>query len=107
MGKQFREILPILWLGAGAVGPRPILLGDSSIPVMLIPDKNSFAVLVDEAYFTDFLIAIESRTDLTHVFLVTDSEEAFQEMASQIKVPQVTQLYKDYIENFAINKGGK
>ena len=53
------------------------------------------------------LIAIESRTDLTHVFLVTDSEEAFQEMASQIKVPQVTQLYKDYIENFAINKGGK
>lgn len=107
LGKQFREVLPILWLSAGAVGPRPELEEDGSIPNMLIPDKNSFAVLVDETYFADFLQAIDAKTDLTHVFLVTDSEEAFQEMASQINVPDVIQLYKDYIENFAINKGGK
>jgi adenine-specific DNA-methyltransferase len=45
------------------------------------------------------------RDDITHVFLVTDSEEAFQEMAAQLNTPQVIQLYRDYLENFMINKG--
>jgi hypothetical protein len=36
---------------------------------------------------------------------VTDSEEAFQEMAGQLKVQNVIQLYRDYLENFVINKG--
>ncbi|MDQ5910583.1 MAG: site-specific DNA-methyltransferase, partial [Pseudomonadota bacterium] len=40
-----------------------------------------------------------------HVYLVTDSEDAFQEMARQLRVPQVIQLYRDYLENFMINKG--
>ena len=52
-----------------------------------------------------FLTRLAGRDDLTHVYLVTDSEDAFQEMARQLRVPQVIQLYRDYLENFMINKG--
>lgn len=105
LGRQFREILPILWLRAGAIGPRPELPKNKPIPAMLIPEHNPFAVLVDESRFADFAAELESRRGLTHAFLVTDSEEAFQEMAGQLKVANVVQLYRDYLENFVINKG--
>jgi len=105
LGRQFREILPILWLRAGAIGPRPELPKNKPIPAMLIPEHNPFAVLVEETRFADFAAALEDRGDLTHAYLVTDSEDAFQEMVGQLKVPNVIQLYRDYLENFVINKG--
>jgi adenine-specific DNA-methyltransferase len=105
LGRQFREILPILWLRAGAVGPRPGLPKNKPIPAMLIPAHNPFAVLVEETRFADFAAELEGRSDLTYAYLVTDSEEAFQEMAGQLKVQNVIQLYRDYLENFVINKG--
>ena len=109
LGRQFREILPLLWLRSGAIGPRPELSDNEPIPPMVIPKENPFAVLVDETCFADFLEVLEDKEKLTHVYLVTDSEEAFQEMAGQIKAShvRVIQLYRDYIENFVINKGGK
>ena len=105
LGRQFREILPILWMRAGAVGPRPELPKNRPIPAMLVPKHNPFAVLVQESRFAEFAAEVEGRGDLTHAFLITDSEEAFQEMAEQLKVPNVIQLYRDYLENFVINKG--
>ncbi len=105
LGRQFREILPILWLRAGAIGPRPELPKNKPVPSMLIPAHNPFAVLVEETRFADFAAELAGRDDLTHVYLVTDSEEAFREMAGQLKIPNVTQLYRDYLENFVINKG--
>ena len=104
LGRQFREILPILWLRAGAVGPRPDLPKNKSIPAMVIPQHSPFAVLVDETRFPGFAAELEGRGDLTHAFLVTDSEEAFREMAGQLPVPSVIQLYRDFLENFVINK---
>lgn len=103
--KQFREILPLLWLRAGAVGPRPDLAKRTSTPDMLIPDMNTFAVLINETKFHDFAKEISKHAAITHVYLVTDSEEAFQEMAAGIKAPNVIQLYRDYLENFVINRG--
>ena len=105
LGRQFREILPLLWLRAGAVGARPELPADAPIPALLIPDANPFAVLVDETRFADFLEAVSGRSDITHLFLVTDSEDAFREMAEQLAAPHVIQLYRDYLENFMINRG--
>lgn len=105
LGRQFREILPVLWLRAGAMGPRPELPKNQPIPAMVILEHNPFAVLVEETRFADFAAELEGRSDLTHAYLVTDSEEAFQEMAGQLKVPNVIQLYRDYLENFVINKG--
>lgn len=105
LGRQFREILPLLWLRAGAIGARPELPADAPIPALLIPATNPFAVLVDETRFADFLEAVGGRSDLTHLFLVTDSEDAFREMAEQLAAPHVIQLYRDYLENFMINRG--
>ena len=107
LGRQFREILPLLWLRSGAIGPRPELPDNEPIPPIVLPEKSPFAVLVDETQFADFLVALEAKDGVTHVYLVTDSEEGFQEMAERIKAPYVIQLYKDYIENFVINKGGR
>jgi adenine-specific DNA-methyltransferase len=107
LGRQFCEILPLLWLRSGAIGPRPELPGSEPIPPMVVPKENPFAVLVNETHFADFLEALKTKNRLTHVFLVTDSEEAYQEMAARIDAPYVIQLYRDYIENFVINKGGK
>jgi adenine-specific DNA-methyltransferase len=106
LGRQFREILPLLWLRAGAVGARPELPAGAPIPAMLIPAANPFAVLADETRFADFLAAVSGRKDLTHIFLVTDSEDAFREMAEQLAAPHIIQLYRDYLENFMINRGG-
>jgi adenine-specific DNA-methyltransferase len=104
LGRRFREILPILWLRAGAIGPRPELPADAPDPDMLLPEHNRFAVLVDETRFAAFVDALAARNDITHVFLITDSEEAFQEMAAQVAAPHVIQLYRDYLENFMINR---
>jgi adenine-specific DNA-methyltransferase len=105
LGRQFAVILPLLWLRAGAVGPRPEVAADAPPPAMLLPPANPFAVLVDERRFADFLVAVAARPDLTHLFLVTDSADAFQEMAAQLPAPHVIQLYRDYLENFMINRG--
>ncbi len=107
LGRQFREILPLLWLRSGAIGPRPELSNSEPMPFMVVPDKNLFAVLVDETHFSGFIEVLKTKERLTHVYLVTDSEEAFQEMASQIDAPNVFQLYRDYMDNFVINKGGE
>jgi len=105
LGRQFAAILPLLWLRAGALGPRPEVAADAPPPAILVPPHNPFAVLVEERRFADFLDAIRKRTDLTHIFLVTDSADAFQEMAAQVNAPNVIQLYRDYLENFMINRG--
>lgn len=102
LGQQFREILPMLWLKAGAVGKRPVL-ADGELPDMLIHESSNFAVLIDERYFGAFLAEIEARPDIEYVYLVTNSEEAYREMGSRIRTRNVTQLYRDYIDNFVIN----
>lgn len=105
LGRQFRAILPLLWLRAGAIGPRPELPIHDPLPTMLLPANSTFAVLIDESRFADFREALTQHHDLTHIFLVTDSEDAFHDMASQLTVPNIVQLYRDYLENFAINRG--
>jgi adenine-specific DNA-methyltransferase len=105
LGRQFAAILPLLWLRAGAVGARPELPADAPLPELLIPPANPFAVLVDERRFAAFQAAVAARPDLTHIFLVTDSDDAFQEMAAHLAAPHVIQLYRDYLENFMINRG--
>ena len=106
--RQFREVLPLLWMRSGCIGPRPTVPASAALPPWLIPDANRFAVLLDEARLRDFLPLARSRSDLTHVFLVTDSEDSFQEMAAELQPgQQPVQLYRDYLENFLINRGDR
>ncbi len=52
LGRQFKEMLPTLWMKAGAVGKCPVI-GDAT-PDMLILPENKFAVLVDEKKYMEF-----------------------------------------------------
>ena len=110
--RAFREILPLLWLQSGAVGPRPTLANNAPEPAMLIPAANRFAVLLDEVRFNEFVERLAGRSGLSHIFLVTDADESFKDMAQAITEAicpanpglQTIQLYRDYLHNFTINR---
>ncbi len=104
LGRQFRELLPLLWLKAGSVGPCPTIDG-KTIPDMLILPDNQFAVLVDEASFTAFEQALEAHPEINTVYLVTDYDVNYRSMANSLKVKNKYQLYRDYLDNFRINQG--
>ena len=102
-GEKFEAILPILWLMAGAQGKRENYKGEKA---WFIPKNSPFAVLIDENAFNQFKQAIAERTDLTHIFLVTDSLEAYHSMLAQLPdTLQTKMLYKSYLDNFRINIG--
>ena len=100
--RQFRELLPLLWMKAGAIGSCPELEG-GEIPEMLLLEDNSMAILTDEEAYVDFRKMMAGREDVKSIFIVTNSEDAFMSMAKPFSWAQCYQLYKDYLENFSIN----
>jgi adenine-specific DNA-methyltransferase len=111
--RAFREVLPLLWLKAGAVGPRPALPPGEPEPALFEPEGCQFVVLLQESRLKRLLSAVQHRTaPLSHVFIVTDSDESFKRMATEVQAVvganaatlQVLQLYRDYLTNFLINR---
>ncbi|MBP9058796.1 MAG: site-specific DNA-methyltransferase [Rhodoferax sp.] len=105
MGRQFAAILPILWMMAGARGARP-QAPDPHAP-WLLPNGCPFVVLMQETRFKEFVRHVESRADLTHVFIVTNSQNTVYKLRHEWPELRVVQLYKDYLENFRINLSEK
>jgi adenine-specific DNA-methyltransferase len=105
MGRQFTAILPILWMMAGSRGPRPDA-PDAHAP-WLLPDGCPFVVLMQETRFKEFVRHVESRAGLTHVFIVTNSQDTVYKLRHEWPELRVVQLYKDYLENFRINLSEK
>ena len=106
LGRQFRELLPVLWLKADAHGPCPRLEGDV-IPDMLVLPENHFAVLTDEAQFEAFADRVNREDAIETVYIVTDSEPGYRDMITGLKAAHTFQLYRDYLDNFRINHGGR
>ena len=100
--RQFRELLPLLWMKAGAIGECPTLKG-KEIPEYLILPENKMAILTEEWAYAKFMDEMKDRQNIKTVFLVVDSEIGFREMAAPLKWTKTYQLYKDYLENFTIN----
>jgi adenine-specific DNA-methyltransferase len=99
--QQFEAILPLLWLAAGGVGCRE---GFSTTKGYSIPGCGRYAVLFREEAFRKLERELKGRPDVTHVWIVTDSEEAFAEMRSALPCRLVTSmLSRDYLKNFRIN----
>jgi adenine-specific DNA-methyltransferase len=100
LGDQLTAILPMLRLAAGVLGSIPALASDP----WLIPDDAPWAILLDDSRFARFRAAIEKRSALTHVWLVTTSEEAFARMRVELSDDlRVSMLYRDYLRSFEIN----
>lgn len=103
LGRQFRELLPMLWMKAGAIGTCPQLENDE-IPEMLVLPDNHFAVLTDEKVFNLFVDEVNQHEEITMVYLVVDSDMMYREMARLFPKKQTCQLYRDYLDNFRINQ---
>lgn len=101
LGRQFKEMLPLLWMKAGAHGPCPSI--EDEIPGMLILPENRMAVLIQERFYMDFLEVLEKQPEIRTVFIVTDSETGYRDMIDPLKDRETYQLYRDYLDNFRIN----
>ncbi len=101
LGRQFQEMLPTLWMKAGAIGKCPVI--DEHTPDMLILPENRFAVLTDEKQYTEFADKLKEHPEIDTVFIVTDSEAGHRDMIAGLKVKKSYQLYRDYLDNFRIN----
>ena len=104
LGRQFKELIPVLWMKGGSVGKCPVLNAEE-LPNMLILPKNNMAVLIDEIYYPEFDTKLAEHPEIQTVFIVTDSESAYREMISTYEGKYCYQLYRDYLDNFRINTG--
>lgn len=102
LGRQFKEMLPTLWMKAGSIGPCPNINGES-IPEMMILPKNKFAVLIDERYYMDFVMKLAEHPEIKTVYIVTDSDAGYRDMIAGLEDKETYQLYRDYLDNFRIN----
>lgn len=107
LGRQFKELLPVLWLKAGAHGPCPSLEEAAEMPAMLVLPENHFAVLTNESQYETFATQVNIEDAITTVYIVTDSEPGYREMISGLHAEDTYQLYRDYLDNFRINHGGR
>lgn len=102
LGRQFKEMLPTLWMKAGAIGRCPELNDGEIQNVMLYPE-NKFAVLTEETAFSELVSALSQCFEIETVYIITDYEPGYRSMAKNLNVKQTYQLYRDYLDNFRIN----
>jgi adenine-specific DNA-methyltransferase len=104
LGHKFDAVHPLLWLAAGGAGRRE---EDPSETDFYIAAESPFAVLFRPSRLNKFLAALEKRPDITHVWVVTDSEEAFAEACEALPdhITFSSQLYRDYLRTFRVNQG--
>lgn len=101
-GRQLQELLPLLWMKAGAIGKCPESIeGDYAI----LPE-NRMAILKDEAFFPYFKEELQ-QYNIDVVFLITDSQSAYLSMTEELNGIKTYQLYRDYLENFRVNYATK
>lgn len=103
LGMQFKELLSILWMKAGAIGKCPTI--DAGVPDMLILPENKMAILNDENQFGAFAEKLAQHPEIEVVYLVTDYESSFVSMTQALEGKTTYQLYRDYLDNFRINAG--
>jgi adenine-specific DNA-methyltransferase len=106
LGMQFQNLLPVLWMKAGAIGKCPELSVES-LPDILVLPENKFAVLINENAFARFAEALSDKPEIQTVYLITDYEVNYRAMSKSLGVETTYQLYRDYLDNFRINHGRK
>lgn len=105
LGEQFKELLPVLWLKAGAHGPCPQLDKErSKLPKMIVSQKNKMAILLDTRFFSEFKDELNESSGIDTVYIVTNYERSYVSMISDLHVKNTYQLYRDYLDNFRINQ---
>ena len=102
LGRNFKELLPLLWMKAGAIGPCP-KVEEEILPEWLILSRNKMAILLDETAFPEFEKLMRDQADIQTLYIITDSDKEFIAMSKAIGIDNSFQIYKDYLDNFRIN----
>ena len=102
LGRQFRELLPVLWMKADAIGPCPKLTGNDIPPYLVLPE-NKMAILVKETEYGAFKRELDKESDIRTVYIVTDSDSDYRAMIAGLGIENTYQIYRDYLDNFRIN----
>lgn len=100
--RQFEELLPMLWMKAGARGDCP-QLRDNVIPDYMICEQNRMAILVNDTCYADFHNLLKGREDIETIYFVEDADFTYQSMIKPFYWAKTYQLYRDYLDNFTIN----
>lgn len=103
LGRQFKELLPLLWMKAGAIGPCPKLESEN-LPDWLILPNNRMAILINDYTYNAFKMEMAHITGIDTLFIVTDFEREYTIMANELSIHNTFQLYRDYLDNFRINR---
>ena len=102
-GKQFKEMLPVLWMKAGAHGKCPDT--EEINPDYMILPENHLAILNNPAKYVEFAEAVNMDEKIEIVFIVTGNDWMYRDMIAGLDVKETYQLYRDYLDNFRINSG--
>ncbi|TPG56603.1 site-specific DNA-methyltransferase [Sphingomonas glacialis] len=108
IGQRLADLIPTLWLMAGARGPVPRY---DDMQGYLLSCECGFALLADESAFRTFRAELEQAKDVSWAFLVCDSDDGFQQLCAALP-PHIPprrriRLYRDYLTNFRINLGDR
>jgi adenine-specific DNA-methyltransferase len=98
LGQSFEALHPLAWLMAGGNCNGPIKLSRNE-PFVVLPESG-YAVLFDTVALPDLLEALGDQPSVDHVFLLTDSEQAYTDMASSLQPRKTTMLPRDYLRHF-------
>jgi adenine-specific DNA-methyltransferase len=99
LGTQLEELLPILWMKAGAHGVCPTnVKSDYTVFV-----ENKMAILGDEFTIDELKAELRDHPDVETVYIIDDSEENYRTLATSLHGRKTFQLYRDYLDNFKIN----
>jgi adenine-specific DNA-methyltransferase len=104
LGRAFAAVHPLLWLIAGARAKRADV--DPEQQWAIVADAG-YAVLFEALAVRDFIAALNETDGIEHLFVVTDSEDAYAETAEAVGPGYTTQmLYRDYLRSFRIQAMG-
>lgn len=100
LGRKFKELLPVMWMKAGAHGKCP---NESAAEDMLVLPENRMAILFDECYFAAFKKAVKTAKDIETIYVVTDFEPTFKSITKAFPTKSVYALYRNYLDSFRLN----
>lgn len=97
----FQRIAPLLWMRAGAEGPRIDALPDQGWAV-----AETYGLLVDLDRSAEFCDAVDACEGLRIAYIVTDDDRRFQSVARRLPDSvEPIRLYESYLSNFRFSMG--
>jgi adenine-specific DNA-methyltransferase len=103
LGMSFDAVAPLLWLKAGAIGPRV----DTISGPWAMPKGGRYGVLFNGDSWREFTDAVRAESEVRLAFIVTSSESLFQEVASDLpSTVSPVRLYDSFLEAFELNTLG-